>query len=100
MEETLERSTLSHGDKSMLEKLLVKGPYKLEEDEIAIIRARRVYLTAVERKVFEEILIEKVEYSAMTKAQLLKVCAEKEIVAEPALKKAEIIALIEASEQE
>ena len=101
MTETLNRSTLNQGDKSLLEKLLGKRPSEMGEGEIAIIRARRSYLTPMERETFKEILEvaeEKISYVEMTKAQLLEVCAEKGIDVEPALKKADIVALIEESD--
>jgi hypothetical protein len=40
-----------------MEKLLIKSPSEMAEDEVAIIRSRRAYLTAVERMTFKEVPI-------------------------------------------
>lgn len=56
MEEVLSRATLNQSDKAALEKIIGKGPSGMTTEEIAIVRARRVYLNSVEREVFKNIL--------------------------------------------
>lgn len=56
MEETLSRGTLIPKDKEFLEKIIAKGPSGLNREEVGIIRARRMYLTSVEKEIFAEVL--------------------------------------------
>lgn len=102
MEETLDRTSLSLSDKTLLEKLLVKSPSALEEEEIGIIRARRAYLTSVEREIFKEVLEveeEQVEYSKLNKAGLEELCANREIVIPEGATKAVLVSLLEEADK-
>jgi hypothetical protein len=61
MSETLSRGTLNQSDKKLLEEALSKSPAELKKNEVAVIRARRSYLTAIEREAFKRVLEEKEE---------------------------------------
>lgn len=76
--ETIDKAELLSGDKKLLEGALKKSISEMTTDDVAVIRARRAYLTPVEREIFKEVLSEKVEASEEE--------AEEEIV--PAPKKA------------
>jgi len=100
MEKVLDKSTLVQSDKKKLEDALIKSVSALNAEEIAVIRARSSYLTSVEKEVFKSILEEtKTSYDSMTKAELLEVCQDKGIEADPSLKKSDIIDLIVKSEE-
>ncbi len=60
-QKTLSRDTLIPKDKELLEKTLAKDPAEMTKVDKGIVRARRAYLTAIERDVFAEILEEKAE---------------------------------------
>ena len=91
---------MDEGSKRMLQDIVAKEVSALTEYDIAILRARKFYLSEGEAKKFAEVLEEEekvVSYSEMTVKALKELCAEKgiDIPVEVTLK-AEIIKLLEA----
>lgn len=102
-QQTLDKSTLILKDKQLLEEVLRKSIPEMGEEEVAIIRARRAYLTSVEREVFKEILEEKevvVALEDMKFSELKLVCAERGIDVPTTVKSKEAILELIASTPE
>jgi hypothetical protein len=93
--------------KNKLQDLLSKPINEMEPQDKDFIRARRSYLTEAQQRdlmmVLEgetgEINAGEVDYSKMTKAELLAICKGKGIVVDEAIVKAEIIKLLEAKDE-
>lgn len=84
----------------MLEAITAKQVGSLTEGDIAILRARRSYLSEASAKAFASVLEDKVVYSNMKNDELLALLAERKIVVpETAKKKADFIALLEADDE-
>lgn len=90
--------------KQRLDEILAKPADALGEDEVGFLRARRSYLSATDVKKFAEVLgvVEEkeadedvVDYAKMTKAQVVKVCEEREIEIPAGSLKADIVELLE-----
>ena len=93
-------------DKSreMLSEILAKPISAMSDGEKAIVRARRSYLTEAQTRDLESVLetevkVEKVDYSKMKKAELLAIAEQKGIVVAEDANKADIIGLIEETEE-
>lgn len=105
MAETLSRETLTPKDKELLEKTLVKIPSEMTEGDKGVIRARRGYLSAIELSTFEEVLNgeeEKEEEKTLmdhTVGELKQMCEEKGIEIPTGANKADIVHLLEKSDE-
>ena len=90
--------------REMLSEILAKPISAMSDGEKAIIRARRSYLTEAQVRDLESVLetevkVEKVDYSKLKKAELLAIAEEKGIVVSEDANKADIIGLIEETEE-